>query len=177
MRLSSEQRRLVLSHPAGWIASGFGAGLSPVAPGTAGSLVALPLFVGMAIVHPLAPWFGIAAYFALGVWASGWVIARLRIEDPGVVVADEFVGQWLALAMVDLALRLWPDQLASPSRAAVLVAGFLLFRICDIAKPWPASWADRALTGGTGAMLDDVFAGLWAGLLGIAALWALAALG
>lgn len=176
MRLTAEQRRRVLSHPAGWIASGLGAGLAPVAPGTVGSLVALPLFVGMALVHPLAPWIGIGVYFALGVWAAGRVIAVLRVEDPGVVVADEFVGQWLALAMIDLALRLWPDQLVSPSRLAVLVAGFLLFRICDIAKPWPASWADRTLTGGFGAMLDDVFAGIWAGALAIAGLWGVAAL-
>lgn len=173
MRLTAEQRRRVLSHPAGWIASGLGAGLAPVAPGTVGSLVALPLYVAMERAHPLLPWIGIGVGFAIGSWAASRVIRTLGIEDPGVVVVDEFVGQWLTLALMSAALRVLPERLAEPSTAAVLVVAFLLFRLCDIVKPWPASWADRSLEGGFGAMLDDAFAGIWAGLLAVAALFAL----
>jgi phosphatidylglycerophosphatase A len=170
MRLSPTQRRAVLSHPAGWIASGFGSGLSPIAPGTMGSLVALPLFVLMQQLHPLLPWLGIVAGFALGVWAAGWVIRVIGVEDPGVVVIDEFVGQWLTLAMLDGFIR-WGDPfMQPPSMLAVLLVGFVLFRLCDIIKPWPASWADRRLHGGFGSMLDDAIAGLWAGGAGVAAL-------
>lgn len=170
MPLSSDQRRAVLRHPAGWIASGFGAGLSPFAPGTAGSLVALPIYVLLHAAHPLLPWLAVVLGFAVGTWAAGWVIRTIGIEDPGVVVIDEFVGQWLALAIVDAALRQFPGTLPAPSTLALLLVGFLLFRLCDIVKPWPASWADRRLHGGFGAMLDDAFAGLWAGLLAIVAL-------
>ncbi len=170
MSLTAAQRRLLLRDPAFWVASGFGAGLSPIAPGTAGSLVALPLYLVLAQGPAWLPWLAIVGTFALGTWAAGRVIERIGVEDPGVVVVDEFVGQWLALALVDLALREFPGALATPSTAALLGAGFLLFRLCDIAKPWPASWADRVLDGGFGAMLDDAFAGLWAGVLMIAAL-------
>jgi phosphatidylglycerophosphatase A len=170
MALTADQRRLLLREPAAWIASGGGAGFFPFAPGTAGSLVALPLYLLLQLAHPLLPWLAIVGGFALGTWAAGRVIRRLGVEDPGVVVIDEFVGQWLTLAIVDAALRAMPGALATPSTIALLGAGFLLFRICDIAKPWPASWADRTLDGGFGAMLDDAFAGVWAGLLMVVAL-------
>lgn len=173
MRLTPTQRRALLSHPAGWIASGFGSGLSPFAPGTVGSLVALPLFVLMQQAHPLLPWLGIVGGFALGVWAAGWVIRAIGAEDPGVVVIDEFIGQWLTLAMLDAFIRWGADADQPPSMLAVLLVGFVLFRLCDILKPWPASWADRHIHGGFGSMLDDAFAGLWAGGLGILALWLL----
>jgi phosphatidylglycerophosphatase A len=170
MALTIEQRRALLREPAAWIASGAGAGFFPFAPGTVGSLVALPLYVLLAQGPAWLPWLAIAGGFTLGTWAAGRVIRRIGVEDPGVVVIDEFVGQWLALAIVDAALRTVPEHLAAPSTLATLLVGFLLFRLCDIAKPWPASWADRALDGGFGAMLDDLFAGVWAGLLMVAAL-------
>lgn len=170
MNPSIRTRSLPWRDPAFWIASGFGSGLSPIAPGTAGSLVALPLYLWLAQGPAWLPWLAIVGGFALGTWAAGRVIRRIGVEDPGVVVIDEFVGQWLALALVDLALRLFPGGLAEPSTLALLAVAFLLFRLCDIAKPWPASWADRALDGGFGAMLDDLFAGLWAGVLMVAAL-------
>lgn len=170
MNPSTRTRSLPWRDPAFWIASGFGSGLSPIAPGTAGSAVALPIYLALAQGPAWLPWLAIAAAFALGTWAAGRVIRRIGVEDPGVVVIDEFVGQWLALAIVDAALRAMPAHLAAPSTLATLLAGFLLFRLCDIAKPWPASWADRALDGGFGAMLDDLFAGAWAGVLMVGAL-------
>jgi phosphatidylglycerophosphatase A len=144
--------RGLLRHPAGWIGTGFGSGLVPRAPGTAGSLAALlPWWFGL---RPLDPaWYlaAVAAAFVVGVWSANWVIARTRIADPSVFVWDEFVGLWLALFL-------------APAGWAWVLAGFVLFRVFDIWKPWPVRWADRRLHGGFGAMLDDVFAGLYAAL-------------
>ena len=143
--------RVVLTHPAGWIASGFGIGLSPVAPGTMGSLAALlpwwfylrhaTLAVQLAII---------GAAFVVGVFAANWVIEKTGVQDPSVVVLDEFIGQWIAL-------------LLAPAGWMWMALGFGLFRLFDIWKPWPVRWADRKLHGGVGAMLDDVLAGIYAG--------------
>ncbi len=154
MKLDAQQRRAVLGHPAGWIASGFGSGLSPFAPGTAGSAVAL---IPWLLLRELPmPWLLgiIAAAFVIGIWASDIVIERLRISDPGVIVWDEFVGQWISL----LPLLLWP------AHWAWTIAGFFLFRLFDVWKPWPCSWADRRVKGGFGVMLDDAMAGGYAAL-------------
>ena len=155
MKLDAAQRRLVLSHPAGWIASGFGAGFSPFASGTAGSAVAIVPWLLLRDVSPVVWLLVIAAAFALGVWASHVVVQRLRLEDPGVIVWDEFVGQWITL---------WPLLLV-PAHLAWVGVGFVLFRIFDVWKPWPVSWADGHVKGGFGAMLDDVLAGVYAALV------------
>lgn len=155
MKLDAAQRKAILADPAGWVASGFGSGLSPVAPGTAGSLAALlPWLALRELPLPLYA-LAVALAFAIGVWASNRVVANLRIEDPGVIVWDEFVGQWIALAPL-LVLG------GSPWRIA---AGFALFRLFDVWKPWPVSWADRRVKGGFGVMLDDVLAGAYAGVV------------
>lgn len=153
MSLNAEQRRILLAHPAGWIALGLGSGLSPVAPGTMGSLAALPLWF-FALRELPWPWYfcAVLVAFVLGVWACAWVVRTLRIEDPGFVVWDEFVGQWIALAPL-----LWIAH-----AGWWLLAGFVLFRFFDITKPWPVSWADRSVEGGFGVMLDDVVAGIYA---------------
>lgn len=157
MSAADRSPRVLLRDPAGWIATGFGSGLAPRAPGTVGTLAAvLPWLV----LRELPLWGYLAvvlAAFALGVWAAQRVIERLRIEDPGLVVWDEFVGLWIAL-------------IAVPDGWAWVVIGFGLFRLFDIAKPWPVSWADARLKGGFGAMFDDALAGLYA----LAALQALA---
>jgi phosphatidylglycerophosphatase A len=156
VRLDAQQRRAILAHPAGWIACGLGSGLSPIAPGTMGSAAALIPWLGLREL----PWplclVVIASAFALGVWASDIVIERLRIEDPGVIVWDEFVGQWIAL------LPLFWIARDRPHEWYWIVAAFVLFRIFDIWKPWPVSWADRRVKGGFGVMLDDVIAGIYA---------------
>lgn len=158
MRLDADQRRALFGHPAGWIASGFGAGLSPFAPGTAGSAVALIPWLVLRELPLSVYTLAVVAAFALGVWASSIVVRRLEVSDPGVIVWDEFVGQWIALAP----LLVWP-------RGAIWVfGGFVLFRVFDVWKPWPASWADREVKGGFGVMLDDAFAGLWAAVVLVA---------
>jgi phosphatidylglycerophosphatase A len=161
-------RRFALTTPAGWIASGLGSGLSPFAPGTLGSLVALVPYVLLREWGLAAVLLASAVLFAAGVWAAGRAIAAVGREDPGVVTVDEWVGQWLTLALMEIGGGLL--DLHAPSRVALLLVGFLVFRACDIAKPWPANWADRNVKGGLGAMLDDVFAGVWAGVLGTLAL-------
>ncbi|HSX59736.1 MAG TPA: phosphatidylglycerophosphatase A [Tahibacter sp.] len=150
MSLSAAQRRTILGHPAGWIASGFGAGLSPLAPGTVGSAVALLPYLWLRELPPGIYLGVVLAVFVLGAWASRVLVARLRLEDPGCIVVDEFVGQWLALAL-------------APPGWLWIVVGFLLFRLFDIWKPWPVSWTDRNVGGGLGVMLDDALAGLMAG--------------
>lgn len=149
--------RTILMHPAGWIASGFGVGFLRYAPGTFGSLAALVPW-WFCLRHLPWPYYlaAVAILFAIGVWAAHWVIAKTHIHDPSFVVWDEFIGQWIALAFV-------------PAGLPWVVAGFVLFRIFDIAKPWPVSWADQKVPGGFGVMLDDVLAGLYAlGILKLA---------
>jgi phosphatidylglycerophosphatase A len=148
-------RRIVLGlpfhHPAVLIATWFGAGLLPIASGTWGSLAALPF------AWLIATQFGPAglivagsAAFVVGWWAAAVVAKAGGVRDPSAVVIDEVAAQWLVLA-------------AAPAHLVAYAAGFLLFRIADIVKPWPASWADRSLHGGLGIMLDDLFAAVYAG--------------
>lgn len=146
----AQPARIVLRHPLGWIASGFGVGLAPRAAGTFGSLAALlPWWLWLRHL-PVAYYVVVVVVaFALGVWAGGWVIDRIKVEDPSVVVWDEFIGQWLALML-------------APAGWVWMLAGFGLFRLFDIWKPWPVSWADAKLKGGFGAMFDDALAGLYA---------------
>ena len=141
--------RNLLRHPAGWIASGFGSGFSPRAPGTAGTIAALLPWYWLRMLS--VPYYVVAVVFAfaIGVWASSWVVRRSGVQDPQVVVWDEFVGVWIALV-------------AAPAGWIWMLAGFALFRLFDIWKPWPVSWADRKVHGGMGVMLDDVFAGVYA---------------
>jgi phosphatidylglycerophosphatase A len=147
---------LLLSDLRGIIATGFGSGLAPVAPGTFGTVAAVPILFFLS--HQFALWqymvflFGL---FVMGCWASQYVIDVIKVEDPGLIVIDEWVGMGIAWAVV----AYWPKP---HSDWIYLLPAFLIFRLCDIAKPWPASWADQRLHGGFGAMMDDALAGLWA---------------
>jgi len=159
--LTREQCRALLTHADGWIATGFGAGLFPRAPGTAGSLVALiPWWFALREL-PLA-WYVVVLTlaFALGVWACNVAGKRLGVDDHRALVWDEFVGQWIALCAAPLG---WPW----------MVAGFLLFRLFDVWKPWPIRVADRRVHGGFGVMLDDVLAGIYALIVMQVAAWLL----
>lgn len=139
-----------LWHPATLIATWFGVGLLPRAPGTWGSLAALPFALAL---HWWGGWVALAvgalAALALGVWAIGVYLRGADETDPGRVVVDEVFGQFLALMPAAL----------DPLHYA---AAFALFRLFDTWKPWPAGWIDRHLHGPTGAMLDDGVAGLYA---------------
>jgi phosphatidylglycerophosphatase A len=139
----------LLRHPFGWIASGFGSGYAPIAPGTFGSLAALIPWLWLRELPAWQYLAVLALFFAVSAWAADWVIGQIGAEDPGVVVADEWVGQWLALFL-------------APAGWVWMLIGFALFRLFDVWKPWPVSWADRRLHGGFGAMFDDLLVGLYA---------------
>lgn len=149
-----------LRDPAVLLGTGFGLGLLPVAPGTWGSLGALP--VAWAIVEAVGRTglavAGVAA-FIVGIWACEACVRKHGKEDPKELVIDEIAGQWLVLAVV-------------PPGLALYAAGFVLFRVFDILKPWPVGWADREVKGGFGVMLDDLLAAVYAGaILFAAARW------
>lgn len=149
-RLDTAQRRALLSGVDGWIATGFGSGFSPWAPGTAGSLAALIPWIGLRLLPLPAYLVTLALAFALGVWACGRAARRVGLHDPGAFVWDEFVGQWVALLFVP----------QGPWLGVLL--GFALFRLFDVWKPWPVGWADLRVRGGLGVMADDLLAGLMA---------------
>jgi phosphatidylglycerophosphatase A len=142
------------------IASGFGSGYCPKAPGTAGSLLALAAGAGMLALPPWVLPVAICLSIIAGLWAIG---PAGGTEDPGWVVIDEFAGQWIALL-----------PLSAPTPLGLLAA-FALFRLFDITKPGPVGWADRQ-HGAFGVMADDVIAGLIAAALLEAAIYAWPAL-
>lgn len=140
-------------HPVSLIATWFGCGLLPGAPGTWGSLAALPVaWVIVMLGGPLGLIGAVIAAFSIGIWAAGRYSQAAGLKDCQNVVIDEVAGQWLALVFV-------------PLDPAAYFAAFILFRICDIFKPWPANWADRNVPGGFGIMLDDMIAGTYALIL------------
>jgi phosphatidylglycerophosphatase A len=133
------------------VATGLGSGYSPFAPGTAGSIVGLLLFLPLAGVTWPAQLAAIAAVTLVGALAAGRVARGMGRKDPGLVVVDEVAGQWITF-------------LALPFTPVIALAGFLLFRVMDIVKPWPARDLER-LPGGWGIMADDLAAGIYAHLL------------
>jgi len=131
------------------LATGFGSGFSPAAPGTAGSLLAVPMWWWL-----LAPLSGAVqmVLLVLGAGLSVLVVERVRrhrVGDDQAIVLDEMLGTCIALC-------------AAPRHLGVALTGFALFRLFDIAKPWPVSWAERRLPGGWGIVMDDVVAGVLA---------------
>ena len=139
--------------PAVVIATWFGAGRMPFASGTWGSAAALPFaYALLRVGGPLALGAAALALFALGVWAADVYSRQAGVGDPGAIVVDEVVGQFLTLTV------------AAPAPLPFAI-GFFLFRLFDVIKPWPANWADRAVKGGFGVMLDDVFAAVYAAVV------------
>jgi phosphatidylglycerophosphatase A len=142
--------RFVLGRPAHFIAFGFGVGLVPVAPGTFGTLLALPLYwLFYPRVEPLEYLLLLVVLFGLGVWACEMTGRAIGVHDHGGIVWDETVAFLLVLFFTPAAL---PWQ----------AAAFLLFRVFDILKPPPIRYYDRTLKSGFGAMFDDIIAALYA---------------
>ena len=132
------------------IATFFGAGKSPKAPGTIGTLAALPFGWVLGELGGV-PLLAVATLFAFGIgwWASEKYVQDTGKEDPSEVVIDEVAGIWLTLCFM-------------PQEWLFYALAFAAFRFFDILKPWPVSWADRRIKGGLGIMLDDILAGLYA---------------
>ncbi|WP_416456131.1 phosphatidylglycerophosphatase A family protein [Saccharophagus degradans] len=138
--------RQLLQDPRLLLAFGFGSGLSPIMPGTMGTLVALPIYYLMA---PLNIWLYIALVvlsILIGNYLCGYAAKKLKVHDHPGIVWDEFAGMWITM-------------IAVPFNWQTLLAGFVLFRIFDMVKPWPISLADKHIHGGVGIMFDDVLAG------------------
>lgn len=133
----------------------------PVAPGTWGSLIATVFawFIALAF-GSIGLLVAAVIVFVAGWWASEAMGRASGVKDSGSIVIDEVAGQWLTLA-------------AAPVHPIAYGVGFLLFRLFDITKPWPAGWADRAVPGGLGVMLDDIFAAVYAAvsLFVLVAIW------
>lgn len=143
-------KRLSMANPMHLLAVGFGSGLAPKAPGTFGSLAALPLVVLLSWWLPL---WGYVCFllvgFGVGVYSCQVASRAMRVHDHGGIVWDEFIGMGITMVAVPIS---WLS----------VVAGFVLFRFFDITKPWPIRWLDQHVKGGFGIMIDDVLAGIMA---------------
>ena len=138
--------RELLKRPACFLGLGFGSGLAPKAPGTFGTLAAVPIYWLMQDLS-LAIYLAITIIAAIaGIWICQKSADWLGTDDPSAVVWDEIVGYMVTM-------------IAAPAGWQWMLVGFILFRFFDILKPWPISWADKKLHGGLGIMLDDVIAG------------------
>ena len=150
----------VWKNPIHFLAFGLGSGAAPVAPGTAGTFAAMLIYWLLPPMGGSQFAFGVLVAGLLGIWLCGRTSKDLGVHDHGGIVWDEFVGYWITLFMAPPGW-IWP------------LVGFVLFRVFDIAKPWPIKWADEKVGGGLGIMLDDVIAGILACLClqGLALVW------
>ena len=143
-------REFLFKHPAHFLALGFGAGLAAKAPGTWGTLVALPFFF---LAHFLGGQWAVlvaaAIFFVAGIWAADVTGRALGVSDHGGIVVDEIAAFLLVLAF-------------APVSIVGIAVAFLLFRLFDIVKPWPINVADRRIKGGFGVMFDDLLAAIYA---------------
>jgi len=151
-------------HKTSWIiATWFGSGLLPKAPGTWGSLAAIPFaYIISVYTCPYALIFGTVALFFIGIWASDKIEKSAQIKDPGFIVVDEVVGQWIAMLPLPFLYSLLDSDTFYLYFAVIAVVAFITFRVFDIWKPWPANYVDKNVHGGYGIMLDDVIAGMYA---------------
>lgn len=140
--------RALLKHPVRLVAIGFGSGLVPRAPGTAGTLMAIPLVLLTATLPLWGYLILVTALFMMGVWVCHETTQYLGVHDHPIIVWDEVVGYMIAMTGAPIT---WPT----------IVVGFVLFRVFDVLKPWPIGWLDRHAGGGFGVMIDDVMAGLY----------------
>lgn len=148
----------LLRDPGHFLSLGGGTGLMPFAPGTWGSVPGVALAWLLMPLGEAAYWGILAALFLLGIPLCARTARALNRPDPGAIVWDEVVGMAITLGI--------PAGLGSgfgPVSPLTLLAGFGLFRILDILKPWPIRWLERRLAGGLGVMADDALAGLVAG--------------
>lgn len=142
----------LLKDPVHFLSLGFGSGLAPVAPGTFGTLAAIPVYW---LLQPVSLFYYVAITVfccVIGVWLCGKTADDLGVHDHPGIVWDEIAGFLITMT-------------AAPADWKWVVIGFVLFRIFDILKPWPIRWIDRKVSGGLGIMLDDIIAGVFAMLV------------
>jgi phosphatidylglycerophosphatase A len=151
-------------HKFSWIiATWFGSGLLPIAPGTWGSLAAFPFAYIISVYSgPYVLIIGTVALFFIGMQASNNVEKSAQKKDPSFIVVDEVVGQWIVLLPLPFLYNLVTPDHFYWFFAPIAAVAFLTFRIFDIWKPWPIRNVDKNVPGGLGIMLDDVVAGIYA---------------
>lgn len=155
----------MLLNPVHAISMGFGSGLSPFAPGTAGTLAAIPLYflcahyINWTMSEPLNFIILIAVIFIPGSIFAHLTGKALGVTDHGAIVWDEVAGYFVTMFVVPYAAMSFLEV------SIWAVAGFFVFRFFDIFKPWPASWVDRNIKNGFGVMLDDVIAGIFSAVV------------
>ncbi|WP_455212821.1 phosphatidylglycerophosphatase A family protein [Kaarinaea lacus] len=140
----------ILKNPIHFFAFGFGSGLSPKAPGTFGTLAAIPIYLALIQSVDASLYFVIVVLMSfLGFWLCGKTAEDLGVHDHPGIVWDEIVGFLITMFQAPLGW-VW------------VLVGFALFRVFDILKPWPINWLDKKVEGGVGIMLDDILAGIFA---------------
>ena len=139
----------ILANPIHCLAFGFGSGLAPKAPGTFGTLMAIPLYLLLSQLPLLVYAVVLVVFFLVGIYLCGKTADDLGVHDHPGIVWDEFVGFWITM-------------FAAPAGLLWLVIGFALFRLFDIWKPWPIKIFDKNMESGLGIMIDDVLAGIYA---------------
>lgn len=140
----------LVANPANFLALGAGSGLAPVAPGTFGTLAAIPLTLLMP--RNVAIYIAVVlVLFVIGVWLCDTCANNLGVHDHPAIVFDEWIGYFITM-------------IAAPRSLLFLALGFALFRLFDILKPWPIGMADKRISGGLGIMVDDVIAGVFAAI-------------
>ncbi|MBT0117853.1 phosphatidylglycerophosphatase A [Vibrio alginolyticus] len=146
-----------LKNPWHLLATGFGSGLSPFIPGTMGTLAAVPLFLLLAQLPFTAYVIVVLISCVVGIQICQVTSADMKVHDHGSIVWDEFAGFWITMSIVpalNIPLTEWKW----------LITGFILFRFFDMVKPWPIGWLDKRVHGGLGIMVDDIVAGVMAGV-------------
>jgi len=143
----SSKANFRLSDPIQFLALGFGSGLAPKAPGTFGTLAAIPLFLLLAPLTANVYLFIVVIMSFIGIYLCGYTAKAAGVHDHPAIVWDEIVGFLITMFLIPVS---WQS----------ILVGFILFRVFDILKPWPISYVDKHVAGGFGIMVDDVLAGL-----------------
>ena len=146
------KKYLKLTNPIHFLAVGLGSGLSPIMPGTMGSLMAIPLWLLFWGLQPALYWVFILVTFVFGCYICQKTSDDTHTHDSGHIVWDEFVGMWITLYFIPQFSILW------------VTIAFVAFRLFDMAKPWPIRWFDKRVPGGFGIMVDDVIAAIFSSL-------------
>ncbi|MDO6486739.1 phosphatidylglycerophosphatase A [Colwellia sp. 6_MG-2023] len=148
MKNSQSKVLFDIKQPVQFLALGFGSGLAPKAPGTFGTLAAVPLFLLLALLTPTYYLAAVIVMSVAGIYICGKAANDVGVHDHPAIVWDEFVGYFITMFMVPVSWQ-------------TVLVGFLLFRVFDILKPWPISFIDKKMSGGAGIMFDDILAGIF----------------
>lgn len=144
------RQRVSMLNPVHFLALGFGSGLAPKAPGTFGTLASLPLVALLSLYTSFSVYLVVTIVACVaGIWICDKTARDMQVHDDSSIVWDELAGMLITMILVPLT---WQN----------LLAGFLLFRVFDILKPWPISYLDKHVHGGFGIMIDDILAGIFA---------------